>query len=56
MHCAEMTIAYGQTESSPVITMSGVDDSLELRVSTVGRACPDDGSEDRVPQAARRFR
>jgi fatty-acyl-CoA synthase len=35
-----MTIAYGQTESSPVITMSGVDDSLEYRVSTVGRACP----------------
>ncbi len=40
MHCPEMTIMYGQTESSPVITMSGVDDSLERRVSTVGRACP----------------
>jgi fatty-acyl-CoA synthase len=40
MHCAEMTIMYGQTETSPVITMSGVDDSLERRVSTVGRACP----------------
>jgi fatty-acyl-CoA synthase len=40
MHCQAMTIAYGQTESSPVITMSGVDDSLEHRVSTVGRACP----------------
>ena len=40
MHCPAMTIAYGQTESSPVITMSGVDDSLEHRVSTVGRACP----------------
>jgi fatty-acyl-CoA synthase len=39
MHCAEMTIAYGQTESSPVITMSDVDDDLEHRVSTVGRAC-----------------
>ena len=39
MHCPEMTIMYGQTESSPVITMSGVDDSLELRVSTVGKAC-----------------
>ncbi|MCC6861542.1 MAG: AMP-binding protein [Bryobacterales bacterium] len=38
MHCPEMTIAYGQTESSPVITMSRVDDSLELRVSTVGTA------------------
>ena len=40
MHCPEMTIMYGQTESSPVITMSGVDDDLERRVSTVGRSCP----------------
>ena len=39
MHCAAMTIAYGQTESSPVITMSNIDDSLEHRVSTVGHAC-----------------
>jgi fatty-acyl-CoA synthase len=40
MHCPEMTIMYGQTESSPVITMSSGNDSLEQRVSTVGRACP----------------
>ncbi len=40
MHCPEITIAYGQTESSPVITMSRVDDDLELRVSTVGRVLP----------------
>jgi fatty-acyl-CoA synthase len=40
MHCAEMTIAYGQTESSPIITMSSTEDSLETRVSTVGRALP----------------
>ena len=39
MHCPQMTIMYGQTESSPVITMSSADDSMELRVSTVGRAC-----------------
>src|SRR5207302_10100405 len=38
MHCHEMTIAYGQTESSPVITMSRVDDPMELRVATVGAA------------------
>ncbi len=38
MHCPEMTICYGQTECSPVCTMSRVDDPLELRVSTVG--CP----------------
>ena len=35
-----MTIAYGQTESSPVITQTRPEDSLELRVSTVGRALP----------------
>ncbi len=39
MHCPQMTIMYGQTESSPVITMANVDDSLELRVATVGCAC-----------------
>src|SRR5205807_8621292 len=41
MHCAQLTIAYGQTESSPAITMSDADDALELRVTTVGRALPD---------------
>jgi fatty-acyl-CoA synthase len=41
MHCREITIAYGQTESSPVITMSGIDDTLETRVSTIGRAMPE---------------
>jgi len=40
MHCPQMLIAYGQTESSPAITGSKVDDSLELRVSTVGCALP----------------
>jgi fatty-acyl-CoA synthase len=39
MHCPQMTIMYGQTESSPVITMSSVEDSMELRVSTVGCVC-----------------
>lgn len=40
MHCPQMTIVYGQTESSPVITMAYVDDPMEHRVSTVGTACP----------------
>jgi fatty-acyl-CoA synthase len=40
MHCRELTIAYGQTESSPVITMSSTNDPLEVRVATVGRAMP----------------
>lgn len=40
MHCSEITIAYGQTESSPVITQTTTDDPVELRVTTVGRALP----------------
>jgi len=41
MYMTEITIAYGQTESSPVITQTRTDDPLELRVATVGRALPD---------------
>ena len=40
MHCPELTIGYGQTESTPVVTMSELDDPLELRVCTVGKALP----------------
>ena len=40
MNMSEITIVYGQTESSPGCTQSRVDDSVELRVSTVGRALP----------------
>jgi fatty-acyl-CoA synthase len=43
MHASEITIAYGQTESSPVITQTRTDDLIELRVATVGRALPDVG-------------
>jgi fatty-acyl-CoA synthase len=38
MHCRELTICYGQTESSPVITMSHADDPMEIRVTTIGAA------------------
>ncbi len=41
MHMTEITIVYGQTEASPGCTMSSTDDSLEVRVSTVGRALPE---------------
>lgn len=37
MNCREITIAYGQTETSPVVTQSHTDDSVTLRVETVGR-------------------
>jgi fatty-acyl-CoA synthase len=40
MGAGEMTIAYGQTEASPVITQTRPEDTLELRVGTVGRALP----------------
>jgi fatty-acyl-CoA synthase len=37
LHC-NVSIAYGLTEASPVITMTRFDDSIERRVETVGRA------------------
>jgi fatty-acyl-CoA synthase len=40
MYCRELVIAYGQTETSPVVTMSDAADSIEIRVNTVGRAMP----------------
>jgi fatty-acyl-CoA synthase len=40
MHCSEVTIVYGQTETSPGITQSATDDALELRVATVGGPLP----------------
>ncbi len=40
MHCSEMIIGYGLTETAPLITMSDVDDDFDCRVSTVGKALP----------------
>jgi fatty-acyl-CoA synthase len=40
LHMPQVTIAYGMTETSPVSFQSGLDDSLERRVSTVGRVQP----------------
>jgi fatty-acyl-CoA synthase len=40
MNMAEVTIAYGMTETSPVSTQNAVDDPVEKRVSTVGRIHP----------------
>jgi len=45
MHC-NVSIAYGLTEASPVITMTRFDDSVALRVETVGRAL--DGIEVKI--------
>jgi fatty-acyl-CoA synthase len=40
MRCPELTIGYGQTESAPVVTMSAVDDPVNIRVATIGKALP----------------
>ncbi len=40
MGAREMTVGYGQTEAAPLLTQTGVDDPLELRVGTVGRPLP----------------
>ena len=41
MGASEITIGYGQTEASPLITLTSTDDSIEHRVGTVGRPLPD---------------
>ncbi len=40
MHMAEVGIAYGMTETSPVSTQTRVEDDLERRTSTIGRVHP----------------
>jgi len=40
LNMRDITIVYGLTESSPGCTQTTPDDSLELRVSTVGKAYP----------------
>jgi fatty-acyl-CoA synthase len=46
LYMHEITICYGLTEASPVMTQTRVDDDLQRRVATVGRAMP--GIEVRV--------
>ena len=40
MHMGEVAIAYGMTETSPILTFTRVDDTIERRVTTVGQAFP----------------
>jgi fatty-acyl-CoA synthase len=46
MHATEITIAYGLTEGSPVMTQTSTDDPMALRVATVGQHLP--GIEVRI--------
>jgi len=46
MHLAELTVCYGLTEGSPVITQTHADDDFERKTTTVGRALP--GIEVRI--------
>ncbi|MDR0491407.1 MAG: AMP-binding protein [Oscillospiraceae bacterium] len=46
MNMSEITIVFGQTESSPGCTMSSIDDAVEVRVGSVGRPLP--GVECRI--------
>jgi fatty-acyl-CoA synthase len=41
MYMREITICYGLTENSPVMTQTTVDDSVRKKVETVGRAMPE---------------
>jgi fatty-acyl-CoA synthase len=40
MHMSDVTIAYGMTETSPVSFQTGADDTMERKVSTIGRIHP----------------
>src|SRR5262249_6583864 len=48
MGARDLTIAYGLTEASPVITRTDTRDDLEHRVGTVGRVLP--GLEVRIAE------
>jgi fatty-acyl-CoA synthase len=46
MGCRDITIAYGLTEGSPVMTQTSTQDPIEARVASVGKALP--GIEVRI--------
>jgi fatty-acyl-CoA synthase len=50
MHIPEITIAYGLTEASPVVTMTEIDDDMTRRTQTVGKPLP--GAEVKIVDAA----
>ncbi|HYI92670.1 MAG TPA: AMP-binding protein [Bryobacteraceae bacterium] len=50
MHCPEIMVGYGQTEATPIITMSRVDDDVQVRCTTIG--CPLPETEVRIADPA----
>ncbi len=57
MGIREICIGYGQTEASPLITLTSVDDPIEVRVGTVGTSDPGAGGQaGRARKLAARFR
>src|SRR5262249_23570642 len=52
MGASQITIGYGLTEASPIITQTSVEDPIEVRVGTVGSPLP--GLEVRLVDPATR--
>lgn len=50
MHMPEITIAYGLTEASPVVTMTALNDNMVRRTQTVGKPLP--GAEVKIVDPA----
>ncbi len=55
LHMTDVTICYGLTEASPVVTYTRIDDNVRLRVETVGRPCLTSKSRSRTRRPANPF-
>jgi len=53
LHMPQISIGYGMTETSPISTLSALDDPLECRVSTVGHVQPHIENSLRDPASGR---
>jgi fatty-acyl-CoA synthase len=53
LHMPQVAIGYGMTETSPISTLSALDDPLDRRVSTVGRVQPHQEISVRDPATGR---
>lgn len=56
MYMKDITICYGLTEGSPVMTQSDPDDPLHLRCETVAAPCPASRCASATPRPARNCR